>query len=256
VRKSAVPDLLALDTSTEFCSAAVLRGGQVFARSMHAGQTHSQLILPMIGTLLDEAGLRLADCAALAFGAGPGSFTGLRIACSVAQGLAWGAGLQVLPVGTLAALAEACRDSVDLAPGARVLAALDARMAEVYWGVWEWDGAEWVEHRAPALARPADLAVLLEDDAPAWGCGNAFDVYADALRGRVGTVAAPRLPDARHIAQLGVRALVRGGGQPAQRAAPLYVRNQVALTTEERARAATQKRALGAMAAVATTGAV
>ena len=237
-----MPDLLALDTSTEYCSAAVLHGGREFARSEHAGQSHSQRILPMIRDLLAEAGIGLSDCAALAFAAGPGSFTGLRIACSVAQGLAWGADLPVVPVGTLAALAEACRDSVTLAPGERVLAALDARMAEVYWGVWEWRGTDWVECQPPALARPADLALLLDGPRPAWGCGNAFEVYGAELRGLVDGLAAPRLPDARHVARLAQRALAHGAGLPARLAAPLYVRDQVALTTEERARLAAARR--------------
>ena len=102
-------NILALDTSTEQCSVALLRGDLTISRSLHAGQRHSTMILPMVREVLEEAKLTLAQLSGIAFGAGPGSFTGLRIACGVAQGLAFGAGIGVAPIGTLRALAEAAR---------------------------------------------------------------------------------------------------------------------------------------------------
>ena len=240
--------LLAIETSTEFCSAALLQGTQVLARHEHAGQTHSQRILPMVGELLDEAGIRLAGCQAIVYGAGPGSFTGLRIACSVVQGLAWGAALPVIPVGTLAALAEALRaslqDPAHLPAGCRVLCALDARMAEVYWAVYDWDGQDWHERVAPSLSQPALLGPLLSrlpGDAPLWACGNAMQIFASDLVPLVTRVGAPQLPEARFMLPLAVRAAAQGRLQPAHEAAPLYVRNQVALTTDERDLARRQK---------------
>jgi len=243
--------LLAIETSTEYCSVAVLHGAIVRARTEHAGQTHSRRLMPLIQAVLAEAGIGLQDCAAVAFGAGPGSFTGLRIACSVAQGLAWGRDLPVVPVGTLVALAEAVRETVELAPGTHVLAALDARMGELYWAVYEWDGIDWIERAAPGLDVPGAVAVRLAAQGLldiAVGCGNGFDVHAAALGGLVGRVAAPRLPDARQVVALAARQFARAGGQPARDAAPLYVRDHVALTTDER-RAVQQAKAHGAAAA-------
>lgn len=231
-------NLLAIETSSEYCSAAVLQGGQVNARSTLAGQTHSQLVLPMVAELLAETHLTLAQCDAIAFGAGPGSFTGLRIACSVVQGLAWGADVPVVPVGTLAALAEAQYAEQTLAPGELVLAALDARMAELYWSVLCWDGQSWQERVAPRLDRPAAVAATLTEQGLrdlAWGCGNGFDVFAAELHTLVGRIGAPRLPDARHVATLGARLFTAGAGRAARDAAPLYVRNHVAQTSAERA---------------------
>ncbi|MCK6430350.1 MAG: tRNA (adenosine(37)-N6)-threonylcarbamoyltransferase complex dimerization subunit type 1 TsaB, partial [Burkholderiaceae bacterium] len=122
------PILLAFDTATDVCSVALAIGGEIVESSETVGHAHSERLLPMIDALLAQRGLRLADCDAIAFGAGPGSFTGLRIACSVAQGLAWGAGKRVIPVGNLAALARRACDGRSAAR--RVVAAVDARMRE------------------------------------------------------------------------------------------------------------------------------
>jgi len=132
---SAEPTLLAIDTATETCSVALLHAGVLSEWIERVGQGHSERVLPMVQALLEETGIELARCDAIAFGAGPGSFTGLRIACGVAQGLAWGIDRRVLPVGNLAGLALAVHDAAPAV--ARIAAAMDARMNEVYWAVYD-----------------------------------------------------------------------------------------------------------------------
>jgi tRNA threonylcarbamoyladenosine biosynthesis protein TsaB len=221
-------NLLALDTSTEYCSAALLRGEELTHREAHAIQWHSELILPMIEDLLAVAGLELAHLDGIAFGAGPGSFTGLRIACGVAQGLAFGAGLPVVPVGTLLALAQESGAS-------RVIACIDARMDEVYHAVYRREGGQWAEIAAPGVGR-AQSAPAVEGGG--WfGCGSGFAVYADALAkryvGQLDGVAPGLHPHARSIARLALPVLATGGGLPAEQAAPIYVRDKVALKMHE-----------------------
>jgi tRNA threonylcarbamoyladenosine biosynthesis protein TsaB len=193
-----------------------------------AVRTHSQAILPMVQELLQEAGVALADCDAIAFGAGPGSFTGVRTACGIAQGLAYGAGLPVLPLITLDAMALACRE----AGGAQdVLAVLDARMGEVYWA--QYQGA--VRVAGPALSAPADVAPLATD-APLAACGNGFSAYPEAFAGRPYAVGArvDIMPHACQIAQLAVAALAAGAAVAPAQAQPLYLRNKIAYTSAER----------------------
>lgn len=233
-RHAAVANLniLALDTSSDWCSVCLLRDGVREVREAHAVQQHSELILPMIDAVLGASGTTLADADAIAFGAGPGSFTGLRIACGIAQGLAFAANLKVVPVGTLEAMAEA-------AGGPRVLSALDARMDEIYAAAYERSGAGWRCVVAPTLCKVADAPDLAGDE---WtGCGSAFAAHGAALRARYGarlrTVRAEVFAHAREIAAIGARVLAAGGGVDAEQAAPLYVRDKVALTVAERRRA-------------------
>lgn len=221
--------ILAFDTSTEYCSAALLADAGLILRDVHAGQTHSQLLLPMCQSLLDEAGMALNQLDAIAFGAGPGSFTGLRIACAVAQGLAFGVDLPVVGVGSLLALAEA-------SGAARVIACLDARMGEVYHGVYERVPDGWLEHSAPLLSAPAQVP-LVEGDG--WcGCGSGFLAYARALEARYGVALAQTraelYPHAREIARLAAPRIEAGQGVAAELAAPLYIRDKVALKICER----------------------
>ena len=221
-------NLLALDTSTEYCSVALLRGEQLTFREAHAVQQHSELILPMVEDLLVCCALELRQLDGIAFGAGPGSFTGLRIACGVAQGLAFGAGLPVVPVGTLAALAREAGQP-------KVIACLDARMGEIYHAAYRYERGQWTEIAAPAVG-PAQSAPMLEDDG--WfGCGSGFAVYADALAerygGRLAGVAPGLYPHARSVAWLAAPVLAAGGGLPAEQAAPIYVRDKVALKMHE-----------------------
>jgi tRNA threonylcarbamoyladenosine biosynthesis protein TsaB len=184
----------------------------------------------MVQDLLREAGVALADCDAIAFGAGPGSFTGVRTACGVAQGLAFGARLPVLPLVTLEAMAEACRVRTGAAD---VLAVLDARMGEVYWAQYRWSGA-WETVCAPALSAPDAVAPLSADGLAA--CGNGFAAYPDAFAGKPFAAGAHAdiLPHARELAVTAVAALAAGRAVPADEAQPLYLRNKVAYTSAER----------------------
>ncbi len=143
--------ILALDTSTEYLSLALSVDDKVFVRELLAGQSHSQRILPLLRELLDEAGVELTDLDGIAFGAGPGSFTGLRIGCGVAQGLAFGANLPVVGVSTLLALAQA--SGAD-----HVIACLDARMGEVYHAVYVRESDGWQTLNEPGLYKPEGRA--------------------------------------------------------------------------------------------------
>lgn len=228
-----MPKILAIETSSELASCALLAGDHVIARSTTGVRTHSQSILPMVQELLGEAGIALADCDAIAFGAGPGSFTGVRTACGVAQGLAFGAGLPVLPLVTLEAMAEACR----VRTGAtEVLAVLDARMNEVYWAQYRYDAraGAWREIAAPALAAPEAVAPLPAEGLAA--CGNGFAAYPEAFAGKAFAAGAldDILPHAREMAVLGAPAFAAGQAVPAAQAQPLYLRNKVAYTSAER----------------------
>lgn len=221
--------LLVIDTSTEWCSAALWLDGRIEARRVLAEQRHSSLLLPMVDALLRESGIGLRQLDGIGYGAGPGSFTGLRIACAVTQGLAFGADLPVVGVSTLESIAEQ-------AAADRVLTVLDARMAEVYWGAYARDGAGWHAVIAPQLALPD--SVTLPPDGDWVGAGNGFAALGAVLRPRLGAVLAriddTLMPDAAAMSPLAARAFERGEGVDAALAAPVYLRDKVALTVDER----------------------
>lgn len=224
-----MPTILAIETSTELASVALLLNDRLLVRDTASAQTHSQNLLPMVQALLAEAGIRLADCDAIAFGAGPGSFTGVRTACGVVQGLAFGAKLPVAPVGTLDAMAEACREKTGAAD---VLCLLDARMGEVYWAQFRHGPNGWQTVVAPRLSSPADVV----PSGPVLACGNGLAAYADAFSGRDFLAAAEPavMPHAAQVAALARLAVARGETLDASAAQPVYLRNKVALTTAER----------------------
>ncbi len=217
-------NLLAFDTSTDVLSVAVQAGDAVLAHSGEGGAKASAALIPAIRSLLAQAGLALGALDAIAFGCGPGSFTGLRTACSVAQGLALGADLPVLPVETLMVVAQAAHGR---SGAGEVMAVLDARMGEVYAAPYRRQGGGWLRTRAIWLGPPEQLqlgpgSVL---------AGNAFAAYGDRLPHAQRIEALPR---AEGLLQLAPVLLQAGHARAADEALPLYVRDKVAQTTAER----------------------
>ncbi len=220
-------------------SASVDAAGQltaeprVWLRHEQTGAVSSTRLLPAIRELFDEAGLTLADCDAIAFGSGPGSFTGLRTATGVAQGLAFGLNLPVVPIGTLLVCAESAR--LRDPSTTRVLAALDARMDEIYWADYAWDHAqrEWHTVQTASLDAPERLVL---PDGPFTLAGNAAAAFGERLPAATAarSVDGEALPHALPLAYAALRAFHAGRTVPADRAAPDYVRDKVAQTTAER----------------------
>lgn len=220
--------ILAIETSTELATAAILTDGGIFIRELSGVQTHSQGILPAIQALLAEAGIRLQDCDAIAFGCGPGAFTGIRTACGIVQGLAYGADLPVVPVVSLLAMAEAARER---AASNEFVCILDARMNEVYWAQYRFENTGWTEVSAPALTGldAALAAITLEN--PQLVLGNGLTLPEPAQTRYPGLLC---MPHAKQVGILGLNDFAAGHGLPAEQAQPLYLRNKIALTTAER----------------------
>lgn len=222
-------NILALDTSTEHCSVALWRDGAVHERVARAGQGHSEMLTGMVDAVLVEASLKLAMLDGIAYGQGPGSFTGLRIACAVAQGLAFPADIPLAGIGTLHAMALACG-------GEKVLCCLDARMQEIYHAAYVREGDGYREVLPPRVCAPAAAPEL---PGGGWtGCGSGFAAYRDVLRQAYGAALVQVMddvyPHARDIARLAAPVFAAGQGVRAEEAAPLYIRDKVALKTAER----------------------
>lgn len=255
--------ILALDTATEACSVALLVQGRMVAREMEFERGHAEHILPMVDAVLSEAGVRLAALDALAFGRGPGGFTGVRLAASIAQGLAFAADLPVVPISDLAAVAQR---AFDVEPSlSRMLVCNDARMQEVYWACYERDGAM-QQDQGPQVATQAEagsstrrllaliggehvgppVSVTLPPDwraaaaganaIPIGAVGRGFRAYPQ-LRALMESAAAPAalhivsdalLPRAQEIAHLAVAEVAAGRTVPAEQAIPVYLRDDVA----------------------------
>ncbi len=241
-------NLLAFDTSTDAMSIAVQRGlsaapgaggagaaAQVWQHTGAGGAQASATLIPAIQQLMQQAHLRFDELDAIAFGRGPGSFTGLRTACSVAQGLAFGALVPVLPVDTLLAVAEEARLDASMAARDvvtgrfRVLAVLDARMDEVYAAYYEFNSGLWKQQKGYSLITPQNLAL---DDGWAMA-GNAFAAYGDRMPGS-NAIRIHALPTASAMLRLAPALLVAGHAVPADQALPIYIRDKVAKTTQER----------------------
>jgi tRNA threonylcarbamoyladenosine biosynthesis protein TsaB len=225
--------LLAIDTATDACSAALYLDGAVLERFELAPREHTRLIMPMLDELMAEAGFAVTQLDALAFGRGPGSFTGVRIAAGVIQGIAYAADLPTVPVSTLAAQAQQCftETAHDWA-----FAAMDARMGEIYWGVYFKDdegfAALWGEESVAPVERAAFPDVL------GMGVGSAWQAYetelCELLQGRVDVYDGTYLPRAAYIARLGVVGFERKQAVPAELALPVYLRDKVAKKESER----------------------
>jgi tRNA threonylcarbamoyladenosine biosynthesis protein TsaB len=226
-------NLLAIDTSTDFCSVAASRGEALFSRHERAGRRQAETILGMVDEVLAEASIALAQINGIAYGEGPGSFTGLRIAAGVTQGLALARGIGVIGVGSLLALSEEAGSD---AASARVIACLDAHMGEVYHAAYRRAGAGWEEVSAPGLYRPE--AVPLAPGGSWTGCGDGFAAYRERLAARLGDrVSAIRpetAPSARAVLLLATPRYAAGEAKDAATAVPVYLRDKVALKTSER----------------------
>ena len=230
-------NILAIETGTDACSCALLYSGEIIARGVVEPRRHTELLLPMVDSVLEEAGIGLGRLDAIAFGRGPGSFTGLRIACAVAQGLAFGANRPLVAVSTLQTVAT----GMHRAQGARrVLVALDARMGEVYWGGFEWDGVTMGPVFDESVGPPCAVRA---PDGDGWtGAGPGWSAYradleerlANHLADRPDTVDAERLPEAVDMLAPATLAFEGGFAVAPEDAAPVYLRSNVAPASSRR----------------------
>lgn len=219
--------ILALETTTDFGTCALWQDGQVISAACPPGRPHSETLIPLVQQLLAEAGSSFAALDALAFGMGPGAFTGLRVACGIAQGMAVALDRPVLPVGSLETMAWE-------AGGTQVLALLDARMGEVYAGTFRCGESDVEALGALCLASPAELELPAPDE-PWLAVGNGLSAYPELLARCSNWACKPEiLPHARSVAHLGAQALARGEGLDPALAAPRYIRDKVARTVAER----------------------
>ena len=247
---------LAIETSTDMLSLAIAwtQGdkSQVWAHTSQGGAKSSQLVLPEIVRLMEEAQMRFADLTAVVFGKGPGSFTGLRTACSVAQGLAFGAGVLVLPIDTLLAVAEDARyqsvhqkqqqqqqqtqQQPEQLPQQtqRFFVAMDARMDQVYTAAYEWR-SDWQCVQAPSVLSPEDICVPTEwKDLEFTTVGNAWDGFAMRWPATLSSKHIHAMPTAEALLRLAPVAFEQGLAVSPENALPLYIRDKVAQTTQER----------------------
>ena len=230
-------NILAIETATDACSCALKSGGGVVLRHVVEPRRHTELLLPMVDAVLEEAGIGLDALDAIAFGRGPGSFTGLRIACAVAQGLGFGAGCALIGVSTLQVVAA----GMHRARGARrVLVALDARMGEVYWGGFEWNGVAMEAVFEETVGPPH--AVRVPNHGRWAGAGPGWSAWRAELERRAAgrledgpqMLDATRLPEAADMLELASAALDAGGGVAPEDAAPVYLRSNVARASPRR----------------------
>lgn len=228
-------NLLAIDTSTERMSIALQGHGQAtpWVHESAGGALTSLHLIAQIQDLMAQAGLEFQQLDAIAFGAGPGSFTGLRSACAVAQGLGFGAAVPLLPVDTLLAVAEQARLHVQTGESLEVLALLDARMDEMYAASYRYHAGVWTRRRAPMLLKPEQLQTLLDLEPVRALAGNVFEVYGQRLaNSTLARVAA--WPGAAAMLRLAPALLQAGAAVPPAQALPIYIRDKVAQTTQER----------------------
>ncbi|OEE37853.1 tRNA (adenosine(37)-N6)-threonylcarbamoyltransferase complex dimerization subunit type 1 TsaB [Vibrio anguillarum] len=221
--------ILALDTATENCSVALMMNGKLYVRSEVAPRDHTKKILPMVDSVLKEAGITLQELDALAFGRGPGSFTGVRIGIGIAQGLAFGADLPMIGISTLATMAQG---SYRLQGYQQVACAIDARMSEIYWGRYtrQEDGS-WQEIDAECVIAPNTLAEQIKADSITWGCaGTGWAAYKEELDTlpilcQMGEVL---YPDAQDIVFLAQYEFAKGNTLTVEESSPVYLRDNVA----------------------------
>ncbi|WP_447731793.1 tRNA (adenosine(37)-N6)-threonylcarbamoyltransferase complex dimerization subunit type 1 TsaB [Aeromonas veronii] len=219
--------ILAVDTATEACSAALLVGDKLFSRWEEAPRDHTRKILPMVQAVLEDAGISLSDLDAIAFGRGPGSFTGVRIGISVAQGLAFGAGVPLIGISTLAAMAQG---AYRLDGAEQVLTAIDARMNEVYFGRYELIDGRMQLVGDEVVSDPAALVDARGKLASRVTCvGTGFETYGETLSGLADELAVSqvRFPAAEDMLPLARAAWLAGEAVPVEQATPVYLRDKV-----------------------------
>lgn len=220
--------ILALETATDACSVAVYRDGRIDERHVLAPRLHSQLVFTMLAELLPAGGLAAQGIDVVAYGSGPGSFTGLRIAASTAQGLAYSSGLPAIPVSTLAVMAQGALRQGAVSNGDDVLCTLDARINEIYAAVFAYEDGLAVVREGPWACPPADLLPAGTRPLCAVGNGCAFlEQFPGALRARIQTVLPAILPAARDIIPLALASWSRGETQSARSIQPVYVRDEI-----------------------------
>ncbi|QJR82197.1 tRNA (adenosine(37)-N6)-threonylcarbamoyltransferase complex dimerization subunit type 1 TsaB [Alteromonas pelagimontana] len=216
-------NILAIDTATEACSVALLLENTVISRFEICPQQHSQKLLPMVDSVLKEAGVKLSQLDGLAFGRGPGSFTGVRIATGMIQGLALGSQLPVVGVSTLAAMAQ---QAVVQHQAETVFAAIDARMGEVYFGVFSSNDGVVDAHQSEQVCSPEAACELIDSDSYT-AVGTGWQAYP-ALEEKMGARKVAALyPAAEYMLALAKVALIRGEGKTAEEALPVYLRDTV-----------------------------
>ncbi|OAN18478.1 tRNA threonylcarbamoyladenosine biosynthesis protein TsaB [Photobacterium jeanii] len=220
--------ILAVDTATENCSVALMVGEDVISRCEYAPREHTTKILPMVDEVLAEGGVTLQQLDALAFGRGPGSFTGVRIGIGIAQGLAFGADLPMVGVSTLATMAQG---TYRLHQSERVLTAIDARMGEIYWGQYQRQAnGDWLVQGDEMVIAPADLLANFEAQKDTWfTAGTGWGEYAEPLaqldvETEQGTIL---YPDTQDMVVLANFAFARGEAVDAEQASPVYLRDKV-----------------------------
>jgi tRNA threonylcarbamoyladenosine biosynthesis protein TsaB len=221
--------ILALDTATEACSVALLHGPHLWTRELELQRGHSERVLGMIEEVLGEARLTLAELDGLAFGRGPGGFTGVRLAASIAQGLAFAAGLSVVPVSDLRAIAQ--RVLLEVEGAASVLVASDARMREVYWAWYRRGPDGSAEPLTPEAVGSPDSVPLIEAAQPRIGAGRGFRAYPHLEHRLSATLAEVRndlLPRAQEMARMAAIEIASGRGVSPEEAVPQYLRDEVA----------------------------
>jgi tRNA threonylcarbamoyladenosine biosynthesis protein TsaB len=224
--------ILAIDTATEQCSAAIIDGDRRCSRLLPTLRGHADTILPMIDVLLTEAGYRLRDLDGIAFGRGPGSFTGVRIAISVAQGLGYGLGLPLVGISNLAAVAQQAANQYRFDVGTRIAVCMDARMMEVYWAVYRWgeNGRVTLEGEERVTA-PSALGG--DANASEYAVGTGWQAHPN-LAAQLGINATPvtMLPRATEIAELAAAEFAMGRGVAPSEVEPVYLRNNVVTVRE------------------------
>ncbi|KFZ38579.1 hypothetical protein HR45_03915 [Shewanella mangrovi] len=221
------PTILALDTCTELCSAALQTAAGRWHESANAPREHSQRLLPMVQSLLTQANIGMEDIGLLAYGRGPGSFTGIRICTSMTQGLALAREIPVIGISTLAAMAQ---QAITEHGAKQVICAIDARMGEIYWAAYEAQNGMAVEVAAEQVSAPDALTVPFENDTPIYCCGTGFETYTDLLHinSQLTLLDAVKYPNANAMLALAERGWQQGLATSVDELQPVYLRDTVA----------------------------